>query len=50
MKLNYGISNDENSPAVSAQARWLMSAHRQRVQNRSQSMLQRAAAQVGIDA
>jgi hypothetical protein len=51
MKLNnLGIQNDDNSRSVSAQARLLMSERRQKIQNRQQSMLHRAASSVGLDA
>lgn len=51
MKNNHsGIPNTENSQPVSAQARLLMSQSRQKLQNRQQSMLQRVASKVGIDA
>jgi hypothetical protein len=51
MKPNYlGIQYDYNPGSVSAQARSLMSSGRQKVQNRQQSMLHRAASEVGIDA
>lgn len=40
---------DNNLRTVAAQARYLMNANRQRVQHRSQAMLNRAAAEVGLD-
>jgi hypothetical protein len=39
---------DDNSQTVSTKARLLMSEHRQKVRNRDQSMLLRAASEVGI--
>lgn len=51
MKVNHlGVQNDNNSRAVSAQARFLMSESRHKLEKRQQSMLQRAASSVGIDA
>ncbi|MGF1482379.1 MAG: hypothetical protein ACFB4I_23370 [Cyanophyceae cyanobacterium] len=47
--LNHSNTQSTNSRSVSAQARFLMSQRRQRQQNRSQTMLQRAAAEVGLD-
>jgi hypothetical protein len=50
MKLNsLGIQDNHNLQSVSAQARLLMSERRQKLQNRQQSMLYRAA-QTGLDA
>lgn len=46
----FSTQYDNNPRSVSAQARLLMSGHRQKVQNRQQSMLRRAASSVGIDA
>lgn len=51
MNLNLnGTQYNDNLQAVSAQARCLMSASRQRVQHRKQAMLNRVAAEVGLDA
>ncbi len=51
MKLNYlDTQYDYNSQIVSAKARLLMSESRQKVRNREQSMLYRAASEVGIGA
>ena len=50
MKHNhFGIQHGNNSQLVSAQARFLMSDRRQKLQNRQESMLHRAASEVGID-
>lgn len=50
MKSNYpDIQSDANSLTVSARARLLMSQNRQKLHNRANSMLQRAASEVGID-
>ena len=50
MKLNHlDIQYGNNSQSVSAQARFLMSVRRQKVQNHQESMLHRAASEVGID-
>ncbi|MBE9167021.1 hypothetical protein IQ238_05545 [Pleurocapsales cyanobacterium LEGE 06147] len=46
---NHRIQSDNNLRSVSAQARLLMSQCRQRKQNRIQSMLQRAASEIGIE-
>lgn len=43
------IQDDSNPGRFSQRARWLMSERRQKVQKRSQSMLNRAAQEVGID-
>lgn len=49
MKLNdFGSEYDYNSRTVSTKARLLMSEHRQKVRNREQSMLHRAASEVGV--
>lgn len=45
MKVNYS-----DTQSVYAQARFLMRTSRQKLQNREQSMLNRAATQVGIGA
>lgn len=45
-----GTQYDENLHTVSAQARCLMSANRQRIQQRQQAMRTRVAAEVGVDA
>ncbi|MBW4574127.1 MAG: hypothetical protein KME08_02460 [Aphanothece sp. CMT-3BRIN-NPC111] len=51
MKPNYPSVEYHSHPrSVSAQARLLMSEHRQKLQNRQQSMLHRAALSVGIEA
>lgn len=51
MKPNYLSIQHDNAPrSVSAQARRLMTTDRQKLQNRQQSMLHRAAVSVGIDA
>lgn len=48
MKLNHlGIQNDTQS--VSHQARLLLSERRHKQQNRQQTMLHRAASEVGIE-
>lgn len=47
--INHPIQSDNNLRSVSAQARLLMSQRRQRQQNRIQTMLQRAASEIGID-
>lgn len=50
MKSNYiGIQSDINSLTVSAQARLLMRQSRKKLHHRNNSMLQRAASEVGID-
>ena len=50
MKFNtLGTQYDNNPRSVSAQARRLMSTRRQNRQNRQQSMLHRAASEVGLD-
>ena len=50
MKNTYlGIQNSNNSQSVLAQARLLMSERRHKLQHRAQSMLHRAASEVGID-
>lgn len=43
------INNPEIQRSVAAQARMLMSERRHKAQSREQSMLQRAAASVGLD-
>lgn len=51
MKFNtIGIQAERNSQSVSDQARLLMSRNRQKDHNRQQSMLQRTASEMGIDA
>ena len=51
MKPNYhSIQSDYNPRAIAVQARLLMSERRQKIQNRQQSMLHRAASSVGLDA
>lgn len=51
MQFNHqNIQSDNNSQTLSAQARLLMSVRRQRIQHRSQSMLQRVVTEVGADA
>lgn len=51
MNLNFNhIQHDDNLQKLSATARHLMSANRQRVQHRSQAMLNRAVAELKIDA
>jgi hypothetical protein len=45
----HDTQHDNNLRTVAAQARYLMSAKRQRTQHRSQAMLNRAAAEVGIN-
>lgn len=51
MQLNsHGIQYDYNSRSISTAARLLMSSSRHKVQHRQQSMLYRAASEVGIDA
>ena len=48
MKPNhFGIQHGNNSQSVSTQARLLMSDRRQKLQNRQQSILHRAASEVG---
>ena len=42
-------NNQYNRMSVSAQARLLMSSRRQKEQNRYQSMLQRSAAELGLN-
>jgi hypothetical protein len=50
MKFNQiGIQSDENPQLLSDRARRLITEHRQRLQNRQQSMLRRAASEVGFD-
>lgn len=49
MNFNYLGIQSNNDRSVSTQARLLMKERRQKLQNRSQSMLQRAASEVGID-
>ena len=50
VKHNYFGNQYANNPrSVSAQARLLVSDHRQKLQNRQESMLHRAASEVGID-
>lgn len=50
MNLNFnGIQSDNNHRTITAQARHLMSANRQRLQHRTQAMLNRTAAEVGLD-
>lgn len=50
MKSNYlDIHHDGKSGLISAQARWLMSRNRQKLQNRQQTMLHRTASELGID-
>jgi len=44
-----GIQTNSNPQSVSAFARLLMSERRQKLQNRQQSMLHRAASEAGID-
>ena len=46
---NFQTKSNRNSLSVSAQARLLVSKNRQKQQNRHQSMLQRAATEVGLD-
>jgi len=51
MKPNYhSIQSDYNPRAIAVQARLLMSERRQKVQHREQSMLNRAASEVRVDA
>lgn len=51
MNLNFNDTQYFDNPqSISATARLLMSARRQKVQSRSQSMLNRAAAEVGVSA
>lgn len=51
MNLNFNSTqHDENLQTVATQARSLMSANRQRVQQRQQAMRTRVAAEVGVDA
>lgn len=51
MNLNFkGTQSDENLQTVSATARLLISARRQKVHYRKQAMLSRAAEELGIDA
>ncbi len=45
----HDTQHDNNSRTVAAQARHLMSAQRQRVQRRSQAILNRTATEIGID-
>jgi hypothetical protein len=45
-----GNQHNDNIPTVATQARLLMRAQRQRVQQRQQTMLNRAAEELGIDA
>ncbi|AFY78802.1 MAG: hypothetical protein IGR93_08740 [Hydrococcus sp. C42_A2020_068] len=50
MKTNYlGIQAKRNSESISEQARLLMSQSRHKQHNRQQSMLHRAAEEVGIE-
>jgi hypothetical protein len=49
MELTNHRIQSNNLQSVSAQARLLMSQRRQRQQNRIQSMLQRAASEIGMD-
>ncbi|MGH2414960.1 MAG: hypothetical protein ACRDEA_14980 [Microcystaceae cyanobacterium] len=46
---NLDSQSHDSSQAIRAQARLLMSQSRQRQQNRQQSMLQRAAGELGIN-
>lgn len=46
---NIGIQSNSDRVSVSAQARLLMSLNRQKQHNRQQSMLQRAASEVGTE-
>lgn len=51
--MNFNFNNTQqnnNLHTVSAQARCLMSARRQKVQHRKQAMLNRVAAEVGVEA
>lgn len=41
--------HDSDSHTVAQQARYLMSAERQRVQHRRQAMLNRKATEIGLD-
>lgn len=51
MQFNHQNTQLNNNPqTISAQARLLMSVRRQRVQHRSQSMLQRVVTEVGVNA
>ncbi|MBF2005391.1 hypothetical protein ACF3DV_20120 [Chlorogloeopsis fritschii PCC 9212] len=50
MKSNYlDTQSDDKSRLISAQARLLMSRSRHKLQNRQQTMLHRAASELGID-
>ncbi len=51
MNLNFNnIQHSNNLHTISAQARYLMSAGQQRVQQRKQAMHNRVVAELGIDA
>jgi hypothetical protein len=45
----HDTQHDNNSRTVAAQARYLMSAERQRIQCRSQAILNRTATEIGLD-
>ena len=50
MNLNFNnIQHKNNHHTISAQARYLMSQERQRVQQRKQAMHNRVVAELGID-
>ncbi len=51
MNLNFNnVQHKNNLHTISTQARYLMSAGRQRVQQRKQAMHNRVVAELGIDA